>query len=293
MMKSLILSVIIPVYQDWPGLKRCLDALAGQSYPSEKFEILVVQNDRTRIPCGFRIPPNAKIIQERKPGSYAARNSGLCRAAGRIIAFTDADCIPHSRWIEKGLSWLELYPEVYRVAGRINLLTRDPPQRTLAEVYELLFEFPQQEFVQRQGACATANLFCRHEVFETIGEFDDRYLSGGDIEWGRRAQRAGFQITYAEDVIVDHPARKTYQELQKKATRVGAGKFTYRPSEFLLAHAGIIKALVPPVRMFARAMKADVPLGKKLTAMIIHYRLKLTKSISRLRVAYGVEPERQ
>jgi cellulose synthase/poly-beta-1,6-N-acetylglucosamine synthase-like glycosyltransferase len=38
-------SVIVPVYRDADRLRGCVRALAGQTYPRERFEIIVVNND--------------------------------------------------------------------------------------------------------------------------------------------------------------------------------------------------------------------------------------------------------
>ncbi|WP_353057092.1 glycosyltransferase family A protein [Microbulbifer sp. VAAF005] len=35
----------------------------------------------------------------KKPGSYAARNKGVELAEGDWLIFTDADCLPDSKWI--------------------------------------------------------------------------------------------------------------------------------------------------------------------------------------------------
>lgn len=287
MKDTLSVSIIVPVYHDWGSLQRCLDALGQQSYPEEYFEVLVVQNDQTGMPLGLRAPPNTIFLQEKKTGSYAARNAGLRRAGGEIIGFTDADCIPRADWIERALRWFDGAPSVSRLAGRIDVITRAPPRRTVAEVYELLFEFPQEITVNRQQSSATANLFVRRAAIELVGGFDERYFSGGDIEWGQRAQRAGLRILYADDVVVGHPARKSYRALLRKARRVGAGKFTHSQYEFFWAHIGMVKALVPSVRMFFRSLKYDVAYLENITAMAIHYHLKLVKAFSRLQVAYG------
>jgi glycosyltransferase involved in cell wall biosynthesis len=44
---------------------------------------------------------------EARPGSYAARNTGIELARGDILAFTDADCLPAADWIEHGLAALQ------------------------------------------------------------------------------------------------------------------------------------------------------------------------------------------
>jgi len=94
-------SVIIPTYRDWNRLKLCVNALKNQTYPKNRFEAIVVNNDPAD-PCPYcPLPDNFVLTTEGKPGSYAARNAGIKIAKGDILAFTDSDCIPYSDWIEQ------------------------------------------------------------------------------------------------------------------------------------------------------------------------------------------------
>lgn len=285
-------SVIIPVYCNWDALSACLDCLAKQTYPRSRFEVLIINNDPGSKPP-YRIESvNIVWCEESKVGSYAARNKGLAESTGEIVGFTDSDCLPREDWIERAVHWFRVNPSLSRLAGRVEIVTRSPPLRKMSEIYEMLFEFPQEVFVHRQGACATANMFARRLVFDHIGKFDDRYLSGGDIEWGARARRAGFDIVYAKNVVISHPARRSYRALLQKARRVGAGKRVHDRAEFFRAHISMLKAFVPPVRMFVRASRVEVRTGAKIAAMMIHYQLKIVKAFSRLCVAYGARANR-
>ena len=88
-------SVIVPVYNDPEGIRDCLTALSEQSYPDDRYEVIVVDNgstDSTRsviseFPVTFR-------IEDEIQGSYAARNTGIANAHGDVFGFVDADCTP-------------------------------------------------------------------------------------------------------------------------------------------------------------------------------------------------------
>ena len=100
-------SVVIPVRNRAPGLRQCLAALEGQSFPRAEFEIIVVDNGSTDdLEGARRLFPAVRWLQEVAPGSYAARNGGLRQAAGEIIAFTDADCVPDAGWLREGVAAL-------------------------------------------------------------------------------------------------------------------------------------------------------------------------------------------
>ena len=89
------ISVIIPVWNSPDLLAKCLAALAVQSYPRERYEVLVVDNGSTDSTAAVaRNYPFVTLLSEPVPGAYRARNRGLAAARGEYVAFTDADCIP-------------------------------------------------------------------------------------------------------------------------------------------------------------------------------------------------------
>ena len=218
-------SVIIPVFNDSKRLKLCLKALQNQTYPKDSYEIIVVDNNSDeKIKAVVSQFPQTIITRECKPGSYAARNKGISLAKNEIIAFTDSDCIPASNWIEKGVLNLLKTPNCGLVAGQVKIFYKNPEQPTAVELYQKVVAFPQKKFVQELNFGVTANVFTFKSVLETVGLFDDRLMSGGDYEWGQRVFANGYCQIYAEDTIVEHPARYSFRELHKKMVRIMDGR---------------------------------------------------------------------
>lgn len=212
-------SVIIPVLDQPQELARCLAALAGQTLARERFEVLVADNgSREAPPCA-----GATCIEVSTPGSYAARNAALAQARGRVLAFTDADCLPAPDWLERGLARVGAVRRCGLVAGRIEVFTR-AVRATPVELYELATAFPQRTYV-RAGYGATANVFVPREIFDAVGAFRADLESGGDLEWGQRVAATGRTIEYAGDVVVRHPARATWEALAAKKLRVIRGEW--------------------------------------------------------------------
>ena len=211
-------SVIIPTWRDWSRLALCLDALSRQTLPREWFEILVIDNDTLHAPPP--LPAGVLCVHEPQGFSYAARNAGLRKACGEVIAFTDADCIPEPDWLEQGLAALEAHPQWGLVAGRIELFSR--VENTVMR-YEQLFEFQQQLYVERLRFGATANLFARRAAIDATGGFDASMKSGGDSDFGRRATALGFGLGYSAEPCIRHPSREHLSEVLQKNRRVAAG----------------------------------------------------------------------
>ena len=200
-------SVIIPVYRHWEDARRCLSALERQTFPNDAFEVIMVNNEpAVPKPENFEFNLNLKVIDEPAKGSYAARNAGIRTAEAGILCFTDADCRPKPDWIEVAYRALTAPDAPARVGGPIQI---DFPDDRLnwIETYEKLTAFNQQRNVQQFFWSATANMCTTSRAFERVGLFDSQRLSGGDQEWGKRAQAEGLDIRYLPELCVLHPPR--------------------------------------------------------------------------------------
>lgn len=215
-------NVIIPTYKDWDLLKLCLDGLMKQTYSHNLISILVVNNDpEDTFNNRFEIAENVTVLDEHKPGSYAARNKALQYANGKFLGFTDSDCIPDPDWIKNAVEIFESDSTIDRIGGKIKMFY--PNEKiSLGDLYEETFAFPQEDYANG-GFAVTGNLFVRKEIFDTVGLFDDNLMSGGDAKWGLLATEKGFNIIYSDKVVVNHPTRSSIKELKVKMKRVGKG----------------------------------------------------------------------
>ena len=210
---------MVPVLDGEDQLPRLLDALAAQS-GAPPFEVIVVDNgsrDAT-IATARAHPIGARVVEEPRRGSYAARNAGIAAARGAILAFTDADCTPSPRWLAAGVDALA---HADLVGGAIRQVCSASP--TVWEAYDAATYLDQASLVADQGAAATANLFVRRSVFEAVGGFDARLRSSGDVELTRRAVASGLRIAYAPDSVVDHATRTTLRSTLQLHRRLGRG----------------------------------------------------------------------
>lgn len=96
------ISVVIPSYNSRATIESCLESLARQDFSGE-YEIVVVDSsdDGTGELVAGRFPDVLLLrsSERRFPGD--ARNLGVAASRGRVLAFTDADCIVSSDWLER------------------------------------------------------------------------------------------------------------------------------------------------------------------------------------------------
>ncbi|HEY6820956.1 MAG TPA: glycosyltransferase [Burkholderiales bacterium] len=164
-------TVVVPTCGRPALLQRCLDALARQTLDPCRMEVIVVDDSRARR------------------GPAAARNDGWRKARAPIVAFTDDDTEPAPDWLEKGLA--ALGEEVDAVSGRIAL----PAQEARLD--------------RERGEFPAANCFCRKDLLEEIGGFDEEFRlpgrEGPDLEF--RLMQAGARILHEPRAIVVRPPR--------------------------------------------------------------------------------------
>ncbi|MGF1586956.1 MAG: glycosyltransferase [Bacteroidales bacterium] len=221
------LSIIIPIYNGEATLDKLFRGLVNQSLKRDKFEVLFIDNgsvDNTRqiIENLMRDYNNLNykyIFFNDKKSSYSARNIGIKNSNYQILAFTDADCVPDRLWLQNIYSYYQINPHNNIVSGKVNLQVSDPGN--IWEVFDKNSNMQNERKIKKQSA-ATANIAVPKKAFYDVGFFMD-VTSGGDIEWTQRASRNGYKLFYNPDIIVNHPCRKSYNEIKTKMQRLAFG----------------------------------------------------------------------
>lgn len=293
MPNSLQVSVIVPVFQDQLGLEACLAALELQNFPRDEFEVIVVDNGSTPpIHVTSHHTFKLDVVRCASPGSYAARNAGVARAAGRILALTDADCRPRPDWLEEGVKVI-LQREGRVVVGG-EVLLEHPPHETAVSLYQSICGFQQKENIESKRFSVTANIFVPSNSFAEVGPFDETLFSGGDREWCWRAGEAGITVVFAPLAIVDTDPRSTLGSAITQARRVAAGRRSLirgapRPQDAWLAmpHRSALQAACWLVR------HPRLPYSKLVPVLFVACVLRLAAALEVLRVRLGMRAERR
>ncbi len=251
-------SVIIPVYNHPEYLAKCLDALAEQTIPHDQLEVIVVDNGSDEPPEAMVAKYSfARFCEESRPGSYAARNKGVQMARGSILAFTDADCVPHEKWLEAAIRAIEGTRPIDVVAGRIDIVAQDSAHPTATELFDIAVRMDQRKRVEESYGVVTANMVTRRELFDRVGPFDDSLMSGADAVWSARAAGCGYLVSYVDEAIVVHPARTKLREVLRQARRRAGGTIDMHAQKthrgFLALFGTAAKRLLPRFAGLAKA----------------------------------------
>lgn len=130
--------------------------------------------------------------------------------------------------------------------------------------------------------------------FKTVGCFNGALLSGGDVEWGRRANEKGIVAEYASEVVVNHPARSDIGALLKKKRRLLGGEVDKDKNNIKkLSFLVFIKGCLPPRKALQLFFSKEISFKEKCLAYLLCYYLKVYSTVYRLALVFGLaKPER-
>ena len=260
------IAVVIPVWNGESVIGRCLDALERQSLPRDAFQLIVVDNGSSdSTPQIVQSRSGIEFLREDTPGSYAARNLGIAHVRAPITAFTDADCIPDSDWLEKIIAACNAHPGFGVLAGKIDLFDEGEQGALVFRDYERLFSFPQSHAAR--GNCATANWASETELLKTLGGFDSKLQSGGDRQMALRIRDSGRPLIYVPDMVVRHPVRASRSELVRKRQRLSGGRWDRTRHDKRLARVLAVTAFDTARRLRRAAMSPELSVRRRLAVM--------------------------
>ena len=132
------ISLIIPVYNKAPFLKRCLNSVANQTNKSA--QVIIVDDGSTDGSADICDKYNFEVYHTKNGGVSKARNYGMKKAKGDYIAFLDADDALERNAIKTMLSWCDSGHNViqYNQSRYVNGVNSIPTQRKVLQGrYEL------------------------------------------------------------------------------------------------------------------------------------------------------------
>lgn len=247
------LSIIIPTIGR-PTLEKVLQGIERcDGYDEIQPEVIVVFNsDASDTNVGFLKfesevdTTHFKVFRSEKHGVSTARNLGMDKSTGEIIAFLGDDTIPEKEWLRKVRDFHVRFPsQKIALLGRISWvreLGADPFHQWLQNHAQ--FDF---ENIQKRGATwqhfYTSNVSVKRSLI--ISErFDEDFVGWGfeDTELAYRLSKRGMKIIYDSEceVFHDHPQTLASIVANTKNARHNAERF---------------EALHPELSILPRGMK--------------------------------------
>lgn len=212
-------TVLIPAYNAAGTIRATLSSLLEQDF-DESYEIIVVDSSSDETPriIAAEFPTVHLIHRDEQTDPGTARNLGLGRARGEIIACIDADCVAPSDWLERMVAAQRVGHEV--VGGTVE---NGNPESIIAwagylgEFREWLPVGPPR-LVDHVPTC---NISYNRSIFARFGGFPTKFYPQEDLLYHWRLAQHGVPIWFDPSICVRHVHRSTWRAYNRHLRRIG------------------------------------------------------------------------
>jgi glycosyltransferase involved in cell wall biosynthesis len=196
-------SIIIPAYNAGNTIKSCLSAVINQSISRDDYEVIVVDDGSTDGTVIMVKNFPVKYIWQPNRGPASARNHGAREATGKIILFTDSDCIPAYKWVEEMTKPFEKI-DVVAVKGAYKTNQRSLIARLAQTEFEERFEMLKRS--ESIDMVDTYSAAFRRDIFWQAGGFDESFpvANNEDTDLSYKLSSAGYKMVFNPEAIVYH-----------------------------------------------------------------------------------------
>jgi glycosyltransferase involved in cell wall biosynthesis len=187
------LSVVIPAFNEEAILDRTLEAVHATT-AGASCEVIVVDNESTDRTAEIAARSGARVITEPVHNIARVRNTGAAAAGGDVLVFLDADTLV-SRDLLAAIA--NVLRDENTIGGAVAVEYTEF-RRWWMKGYVAGWRFWSRYFDMKQGAAQ----FCRTDVFQRLGGYDESIYMGEDIEFywrmARHAKRTGARVHFLE-----------------------------------------------------------------------------------------------
>jgi cellulose synthase/poly-beta-1,6-N-acetylglucosamine synthase-like glycosyltransferase len=267
-------SIVVTVKDSVKALPTLLADFEALDWPSDGAEVVLVDAFSTDgtwqlVEEWARTSRFHVVAAQRKGRIGAGRNEGFRRAAGALVAVTDADMRVPAQWLMELVAGMD-DPEIGVVGGPNDSAADDLVSRAIACVPvhgPSLGEVPvlgrsryRQDFTTDEDiyACVTRNSLFRREAFEGAGGFDESLVATEDPELNQRILKAGYKLRYRKAAGVRHIHRDSLGAFYRQQKNYAIGQ----------AHANRSQPEMRSVKQAAPAIAAFVFVLSSVIAVV-------------------------
>ena len=203
------LSVVVPVRNSEQWVDACLASIARE----QPREIFVIDGESTDRTCEIAGRYPVTILSDHGKGLPAARRIGAEAASSRLVALIDCDVVLHEGALA---SLMDEYTRDGYIGLQAGLHSVSGPGywgQALAHHHRT------GRSKHWFGVVAT---ICDRQVLLEHG-FDQRFLSGEDIDLRWRLEKAGAKVGVSRETIVEHRFEDTFEFAKRQWLADGQG----------------------------------------------------------------------
>ncbi len=231
MVNTPFVSVIVPVFNGADSITETVKSLFRQTYPKDQYEIIVV-DDGSKDTTAEAVQPLISNSDRRlyyffqqNSGPASARNLGLGRSRGQIIAFIDSDCVACESWIAEMAGAFEEDQLLAGVGGRVE----SRPAASPVSQYCAWIRLNETPLMDNKGiyCLISANAAFRRSAICAAGGFNESFImpGGEDLDLCIRLKKLGYFFQYNMRAVVYTRHKATAAELFKTSHNYGKGGY--------------------------------------------------------------------
>jgi len=95
--------------------------------------------------------------------------------------------------------------------------------KNIISLYNSITGFPTEKYLFGKNYSPTGGLIVKKDLFNKVGFFDNRLITGEDDEFGKRVHKYGIEQHYVSEIYLNHPADISFTKSIKRWFRSGIG----------------------------------------------------------------------
>jgi N-acetylglucosaminyltransferase len=188
------ITIVVPLFNEGPSIYQTIVSLVSLEYPTDKLEVIVVDDCSTDDSCAWACKaaaqyPNVRVLRnEVNMGKRRGINAAVRASRAEIIVSVDSDVIVYPTALRELVARFTT-PQIAAVGGRVHV--SNPNENWLTKLQTIKYYFGQEHLknlersldsVMCLSGCLTA--YRRHVLIELEPILEKRNILGVEIKYG-------------------------------------------------------------------------------------------------------------
>lgn len=229
MNSGIVVSVVMPLYNEERYIAKCVDSLIEQDFEKEKMEWIFVdgnsEDNTVSILKNYKAeyPQLIKIHSNPNRTVPYAMNIGIAHSRGKYIVRLDAHADYAADYISKCVYYLETM-KVENVGGVASTKATGFVGNAIAKMLSSKFGVGNSQFRTngKSGYVDTVPFGAfQRDVFKKYGGYDERLTRNEDNEMNYRIRKNGGKVYMADDIRLTYYCRDSIKGIARMARQNG------------------------------------------------------------------------